>query len=229
MADRVRYELGDDGVATVTMDDGKVNALSRAMIGQLREAFDKAAADTAAVLLTGRSTVFSGGFDLTTLRGGDAGEARAMVREGFELAEQVLSHPRPVVAASAGHGIAMGLFLLLSADLRIGATAPARYTANEVAIGLNVPAAALAILRHRLTPSAADRAAVTAAVFDPQQAVAAGILHEVVEPDALLSTARGWAASAANDLHAGPHTETKMRARAGMLSELRAGLVELAE
>ena len=223
----MHYALGDDGVAALTMDDGKVNALSRGMIGELREAFDKAAADGAAVLLTGRATVFSGGFDLATLRGGDAGEARAMVREGFELAERVLSHPRPVVAASAGHGIAMGLFLLLSADLRIGSTAPARYAANEVAIGLRVPTTALAILRYRLTPSAADRAAVTAAVFDPQQAVAAGILHEVVEPDALLGTARGWAAAAASGLHAESHADTKLQARAGVLAELRAGLAEL--
>jgi enoyl-CoA hydratase len=227
MAERVRYELGDDGVATVTMDDGKVNALSRAMLGEIREAFEKAAADGAAVLLTGRPAIFSGGFDLATLRGGNVAEAMAMVRAGFELAERVLSFPRPVVVASGGHAIAMGTFLLLSGDLRIGSSAPARYSANEVAIGLSVPAAALAILRYRLTPSAADRAAVTAAVFDPQQAVAAGFLHEVVEPDAVLPTARAWAAAAVSGLHAGSHTETKLRARAGVLAELRAGLAEL--
>ena len=44
MGERVSYELGDDGVALVTMDDGKVNALSPAMLGDLRAAFDKAEA-----------------------------------------------------------------------------------------------------------------------------------------------------------------------------------------
>ncbi len=227
MGDRVSYRLGDDGVATVTMDDGKVNALSRAMLGDLRAAFDRAEQDRAAVLLTGRAGVFSGGFDLRTLRGGDAVEALAMVREGFELAERVLSFPRPVVAAAPGHAIAMGTFLLLSADLRIGARGSARFAANEVAIGLSVPAPALAILRYRLTPSAADRAATMAAVFGPDEAVQAGFLHEAVEPDALLGTAHAWAAAAATGLDAAAHADTKLRARADTLAALRSGLADL--
>ncbi|MCO1654698.1 crotonase/enoyl-CoA hydratase family protein [Pseudonocardia humida] len=227
MGNRVGYELGDDGVATITMDDGKVNALSVGMLGDVGAAFDQAESDGAAVLLTGRRGVFSGGFDLRVIRGGDPAAALAMVRAGFELAERVLSFPRPVVAAAPGHAVAMGAFLLLSADLRIGVAAPSRYTANEVAIGLSVPSAALAILRYRLTPSEADRAAVTAAVYGPREAKVAGFLHEVVEPDALPATARGWAAAAASGLDAEGHRATKLRARADVLDELRAGISEL--
>jgi len=57
MVERVRYELGDDGVALVAMDDGKVNAMSRAMIEDVAAAFDRAEGDGAAVLLTGRPGV----------------------------------------------------------------------------------------------------------------------------------------------------------------------------
>jgi enoyl-CoA hydratase len=227
MGDRVRYQLGDDGVATITIDDGKVNALSREVLGDVRAAFDKAEADGAAVLLTGREGIFSGGFDLSVIRGGDAAATLDMVRAGFELADRVLSFPRPVVAASAGHAVAMGAFLFLSADLRLGVSTPSRYTANEVAIGLSVPTAALAILRYRLTPSEADRAAVAAAVYGPQEARAAGFLHEVVEPDALLPTARRWATAAAGGLSADGHLETKLRARAGVLEQLRGGIAEM--
>jgi enoyl-CoA hydratase len=228
MAERVAYELGDDGVALVAMDDGKVNAMSRAMVGEVAAAFDRAAADGAAVLLTGRAGVFSGGFDLATLRGGDAAEITAMVRGGFELAATALAHPRPVVVASGGHAIAMGVFLLLCGDLRIGVRTGGRYSANEVAIGLSVPATALAILRYRLTPAAVDRAALTAAAFGPEEALSAGFLTELVDdPDALLGTARQRAAEAVRGLDANGFRETKLRARAGLLAELRAALSEI--
>jgi enoyl-CoA hydratase len=84
---------GVDGpVATVTMDDGKVNALSPRMLAELGEAFDEAAAAGAAVLLRGRDGVFSGGFDLSVLRAGGP-DATAMVRAGFELAARMLAFP----------------------------------------------------------------------------------------------------------------------------------------
>ena len=66
------------------MDDGKVNVMSLAMQAALRNAFDRAEADQAVVLLTGRPGVFSAGFDLPTLRAGGP-DAKAMVMGGFEL------------------------------------------------------------------------------------------------------------------------------------------------
>jgi enoyl-CoA hydratase len=227
VTERVAYELGDDGVALVTMDDGKVNAMSRAMIGDVAAAFERAAGDGAAVLLTGRAGVLSGGFDLTTLRGGDAAAVTAMVRGGFELTARVLAHPRPVVIASAGHAIALGVFLMMCGDLRIGVRSGGRYSANEVAIGLSVPETALAIMRYRMTPAAVDRGALTAAVFEPEEAAAVGILTELTEPDDLLRVARERAAALAA-LSADGFRATKLRARAGLLAELRAGLDEMA-
>src|SRR5215469_14464323 len=139
----VTYELSD-GVATIAMDDGKVNCLSPRMLGGLNEALDRAESDRATVLLTGREGRFSAGFDLPLLRAG--GEpARLMVRAGFELALRVLSFPTPVVIGCTGHAVAMGAFLLLSADVRIGAAGPFRITANEVAIGLTMPRAAVVL------------------------------------------------------------------------------------
>jgi enoyl-CoA hydratase len=79
------------------MDDGKVNALSLEMFGELGDAFDRAKADRAAVLLRGRDGVFSAGFDLRVLRAGGA-SATELVRTGFELAERILAFPTPVVS-----------------------------------------------------------------------------------------------------------------------------------
>src|SRR5258708_31301926 len=93
----VSYELAD-GVATVTMDDGKVNVMSLPMQAAIHEALDRAAADGAVVVLAGRTGIFSAGFDLATLRGGGP-DGPAMARGGVPLAPPGLRVPPPVVAA----------------------------------------------------------------------------------------------------------------------------------
>jgi enoyl-CoA hydratase len=100
-----------EGVATVTLDDGKVNALSPAVLAELHAALDRAEAAGAMVVMTGRPGTFSAGFDLRVLRGGGP-EALGMLTAGYRLAERMLSFPRPVVASCPGHALAMGSFLL---------------------------------------------------------------------------------------------------------------------
>ena len=217
----VTYEL-DGPIATITIDDGKVNVLSPAMFRQLNGAFDRAAADGAVVVLRGREGVFSAGFDLKVLRAGGP-DASALVRSGFELAERVLSFPTPVVVACPGHAVAMGLFLLLSGDYRIGAAGPYRIVANEVAIGLTMPFAAVEICRHRLSPAVYDRAVGLAEPFEPATAVEAGVLDRVVDAAELDDTARATAVALAT-LDLAAHAATKLRARGPALAAIRAGI-----
>lgn len=217
----VSYQL-EDSIATITMDDGKVNVLSLAMIGELDAALDRAVADRAVVLLGGRPGVFSAGFDLPVLNAGGA-ESAAMVRAGFALAERLLSFPMPVVIACTGHAVAMGVFILLSGDYRVGAAGPYKFASNEVAIGLTMPRAAVEILRQRLAPAHFNRAATLAEPFSPGNAVQAGFLDRVVSATDLYPVARGAAAAAATlDLDA--HLATKLRARQHTLSAIRAAI-----
>jgi enoyl-CoA hydratase len=124
MHDIVTYKL-ESGVATVFMDDGKVNVVSPQLIEQLNRALDQARSDQAAVVLAGRDGTFSAGFDRKVLfAGGQA--ALDMLIGGFKLAERLYSFPRPVVAACTGHALAMGAFLLLAADYRIGTCSHSR-------------------------------------------------------------------------------------------------------
>src|SRR2546425_7632012 len=97
MNPRVRYELRD-GIAEIRMDDGKVNALSLDLFAELGGAFDRAQAEGAIAVLSGRPGVFSAGFDLCVLRAGGA-PAQATLRAGFELAGRILAFPSPVVIA----------------------------------------------------------------------------------------------------------------------------------
>jgi enoyl-CoA hydratase len=213
-----------DGVATVQMDDGKVNVLSPGMLTELAGALDRAEADNEAVILTGRPGMFSAGFDLAVLQGGGRG-AIDMLMSGFDLARRMLSFPRPIVIACPGHAIAMGSFLLLCGDHRIGVSGPYRITANEVAIGLTMPHAAIEICRDRLTPAAFHRAVALAEVFTPETAEDAGFLDQLVEPAAQVRVASEVAARLAG-LDPRAHRATKARTRAGMLQRLDAAVNE---
>jgi len=210
--------------ATISMDDGKVNALSPQMFGELNSALDQAEAAGVTVILAGREGVFSAGFDLGVLRAGGP-QATALVRSGFELSARLLEFPAPVVVACTGHAIAMGVFLLLSGDFRLGAAGPYRITANEVAIGLTMPRPAIEICRQRLAPAHFNRALILADVYAPDGAVAAGFLDRVVTPAEL-----GPAAQAAADqlarLDMAAHAATKRRIRQPVAEAIRAALEE---
>ena len=212
------YELAD-GVATITLDDGKVNALSPAMTSEIGEQLERAEADEAVVLMTGRATTLSAGFDLKVEPEG----WREMLIGGAEVAKRLLSFPRPTVIACNGNAIAMGGFLLLAADHRIGADGEFKIGLNEVAIGMTIPWFGIELARHRLTPPYFDRCTVTGTFLAPGEALKAGFLDEVTAPEELLDTASERAATLAG-VNFDAHRATKLRVRAGVLEGLEDGI-----
>ncbi len=222
MSERTTYELRD-GVATIGMDDGKVNVMSTAMLRDLDAALTRAEADRAVVLLVGRQGMFSAGFDLKVFMSGTAEDINTMLRAGAELAGRVLGFPFPVVTACTGHAYPMGAFLMLSADVRFGAEGPYRIGMNEVAIGLTLPRFAIEIARHRLTAAAFNRLVVTGEMVAPAEAAAAGFLDHVVPEPELHGFARAAAVSLAK-LNMRSHAATKLRVRERVLADLRAAI-----
>ncbi len=145
-----------DGISVITMDDGKANAISLAMQEALNAALDEAERANVPVVLTGRSGILSAGFDLKTLMASGQ-PAINMLNGGLELAIRLLSFPTPVTIACGGHAIAMGVFLMLCGDYRIGVQGEFKYAANEVAIGMTMPFSTIEILRQRVPPAALNR------------------------------------------------------------------------
>ena len=221
MSDLASYEL-DGPIATITMDDGKVNVFSIPMLRAIHEAFDRAEADGAAVILTGREGYFSAGFDLKTISGGPE-PLREMLTLGATMAKRLLAFPRPVVATCPGHAYPAGAFLLLSSDTRIGADGPFRIGLNEVKIGLTLPFFAIELARHRLQPPYFDRGLVTATMYDPHEAVTAGFLDQVVPPGDL-AAAGLEAARQLCELDPVAHAATKRRVRRQVLDALQAAI-----
>ena len=211
-----------DGVVVITMDDGKANAMSLAMQQSIHQGLDAAQAESTPVVLEGRPGVFSGGFDLKTLASGGQ-PAVDMLRGGMDLALRLLEFPTPVVAASTGHAMAMGIFILTSCDYRIGVGGQYRYSANEVAIGMTMPWSAIEILRQRLTPTAVSRAVLFAETFTPDNAVQHGVLDEVTDADVLHSRAVEFA-RALSALDPRAHADSKKRLRHDACAAIRAGL-----
>jgi enoyl-CoA hydratase len=214
----VTYEL-EDGVGIIRIDDGKRNALSPQVLKELYAAFDKAEADRATVVLTGREGVFSAGFDLKVMNRGGAA-ALGMLRAGYALPARVFAYPHPVVAACNGHSMAMGVFLMLSADYIIGTRGDFRISANEVAIGMTMPRVAAAVLRNRLTPAAFQRAVTLAEFFDVDAASRAGFFDEVVEAGDLLARARALATDLGS-LDGRAHKVSKRQIRAALIRRIR--------
>jgi enoyl-CoA hydratase len=221
MSGLVDYEL-NGAVATIALDDGKLNVFSIRMLQALHAALDDAQRDGAVVVLRGRTGCFSAGFDMNVFAAG-VEPILEMLTLGATLAERVLSFPRPVLVACSGHAIAAGAFLPLAADVRIGVDGPFQIGLNEVRIGLTVPSFAIELARGRLAPAQFDAAVVGARMYEPAGAVAAGFLDSVVAADELDEASLAAAAGLA-ELNGRAHAATKLRARAETLDRLRAAI-----
>jgi enoyl-CoA hydratase len=223
MASLVSYAI-EGGAVRIGMDDGKLNVLSPQMLAELHEAFERASGEDLPVVLRGYGKAMSAGFDLAVLNGGGT-DAADLLKSGFELSERMLSFPAPLVIACPGHAIAMGLFVVLSGDYRIGTSGPFRLTANEVAIGMTLPRTVTELCRYRLLPSYFDRAVALAEVFTPETALSAGILDQVVDP-AALDGAADEAIARLGALNLRAHRETKLRAREAILATIKQSIVD---
>ncbi len=222
MAELVTYEI-EGRIATITMDDGKVNAFSIPMLKAVHVALDQAEIDDAVAVITGREKYFSAGFDLKVFTGGDGDQLLEMLHLGATLTERVLSFPTPVVVACNGNAVAAGTFLPLAADARIGADGPFRIGLNEVQIGLTVPLFVVELARQRLNPPHFDRSVVNATIYGPADAVAAGFLDRVVAPEELRAASLE-AAELLTTLDPEAHAATKLRARANAIMLVRSAI-----
>lgn len=213
-----------NGVSTLSLDDGKANVMSVRMLQSLHQAFEQAQARGDLVVVQGRADMFSGGFDLAVFKRSQS-ETVQMLSEGARLAERMLSHPRPVLAVCTGHAVAMGLFVLLSADWRIAIDQGARLQANEVQIGMTLPRFAIELCRQRLTPAALQRAALMATPHTPVQALEAGLVDELAPAAALRDAVQAQVARLAQ-LDARAFAATKQRLRAATLAALRQAIAD---
>ena len=217
MSDLISYQL-EEGIATLTLCNGKVNAISPDVIAAFNAALDSAEQDKAIVIVTGQPGILSGGYDLKVMTSGPQ-NAVALVAAGSTLARRMLAHPFPIIVACPGHAVAKGAFLLLSADYRIGVEGPFSIGLNEVQIGMTMHNVGIELARDRLGKSAFQRSVINGEMFDPQGAVDAGFLDKLVPAEQLLASAQAVARQM-KKINMSAHKNTKLKVRKALLDTL---------
>jgi enoyl-CoA hydratase len=208
---------------TLTFDDGKANVVGPSFLDDINAGLDRAQEEGAgAVILRGREGMFSGGFDLKEFEKGSE-QGLDMVRRGFELLVRLYGFPIPLVAASTGHGIAMGAFIIMACDWRIASRGNFKMTLPETRIGMDLPPILIALTASRITPRHMSRVTLLSEVYNPEQAVDAGFIDEVVDVGDLDSRSREVAEQLAR-LPARQFASNKIALRANTLEIMKSSL-----
>ncbi len=223
MTDQLATLAKEGDVSIITLDDGKANVFSNAMISTINQLLDEVPNDKGALLITGRQGLLSGGFDLKTMTGGEAKDIIEMTVNGFKLLARIYGFSRPVVVAASGHAIALGAFLLCCADYRVGAKGKYLVQANEHRNNMSIPIPILEISKSRISKRHWHRAILNAEAYPIDQSVEAGYLDEVVDEGDLMKRAIEVATDLATLGH--PHYQmTKDLDQKDILERINAGI-----
>ncbi len=186
-----------DDIATITLDDGKANAIDWDWMAAFIALLDQAEDQAKALIITGRKGVFSGGFNLKKLPSASREELSKLLDDASEMLCRIYESKLPIIAACSGHAIAMGSFFLCACDTRIGTKGDYKFGANETLNNMNLPVFAVELPRDRLNPHYMTRSLIQSEIYGVDDAIKAGYLDMAVEEDALLPTAEKLAAQLA--------------------------------
>jgi enoyl-CoA hydratase len=186
MIERSQHEA----ILTLRLAHGKASAIDVELLDALVRELEGVAPDVGAVVLTGTGSIFSAGVDLVRLTQEGADYVRRFLPLLSRFVRTLFTFPRPVVAAANGHAIAGGCVIVLACDVRLMAEGAGRIGVPELLVGVPFPAAPLEVVRFAVPPDKVQSLVYTGRTLTPQEALAAGLVDEVVAPDALLPRAR---------------------------------------
>ena len=191
----VRVERFDDGVAVVTLDNPKVNALSQAVLARLTQvAADLTADPPGVVVITGGERLFAAGADISEFGGPEEADR---IGAGFHTAlDAVAAIPRFVIAAVSGYALGGGCELALACDYRI-AGEKAVFGQPEVLLGIIPGGGGTQRLPRVVGLSRAKELMITGRQVKADEALRIGLADEVVPNDVLHQRARELAAEVA--------------------------------
>ncbi|MGX9790665.1 enoyl-CoA hydratase [Mycobacterium sp. MMS18-G62] len=195
MNEFVSVHVSDEqpGIATMLLSRPPTNALAR----QVYREIVSAAADLGerddifAVVVFGGHEIFSGGDDIPELRTLNAEEAEVAARVCREAVDALAAIPKPTVAAITGYALGSGLTLALAADWRVSGD-NVKFGATEILAGL-VPQGGTGRLVRAVGDSKAKDLVFSGRFIDAKEALALGLIDEMVAPDGVYDAAVAWA------------------------------------
>jgi enoyl-CoA hydratase/carnithine racemase len=193
MGELVRLEV-EDGVGTIRLDRPPMNALSRQVQEEIREAAEEATAraDVRAVVVYGGPKVFAAGADVKEMAGWSY---QQMVDNSVGLTSSfsaVAAIPKPTIAAVTGYALGGGCELALCCDLRIAGD-NAKLGQPEILLGIIPGAGGTQRLPRLIGPARAKELIFTGRFVDADEALRIGLVDRVVAPDDVYTEALGLA------------------------------------
>jgi enoyl-CoA hydratase/carnithine racemase len=188
----VDVEQHDGGVTLLRLQNPPMNALSRALLGELRDAARAIGADASvkAVVVAGGQKAFAAGADISEF--GDQDAARAIAQSFREAFDAVAAIPRPVIAAVGGYALGGGCELACACDLRV-ASERARLGQPEILLGIIPGAGGTQRLTRLVGPARAKDIIWSGRQVHADEALTIGLVDRVVAPGEEEHVALRWA------------------------------------
>jgi enoyl-CoA hydratase len=182
------------GIATIVLSRPPTNTLTRQAYREIRAVAGEVAArvDIAAVIVFGGHEIFSAGDDLDELRTLTAPEADVATGLRQGAIEAVAAIPKPTVAAVTGYALGSGLSLALAADWRVSGD-NVKLGHTEILAGMIPTGGGTQRLARVIGLSKAKDLVFSGRFVDAREALAIGLLDEMVPPDGVYDAAVSWA------------------------------------
>lgn len=189
----------NEGIATVVLERGKVNALNGEVVDELRESFQalEANLDLKAIVLTGYGKFFSFGFDIPEFLSFSKKDFTNYLINFTDLYTYLFQYPKLVVAALNGHTIAGGCMLALACDQRVMVDGKGKISLNEIAFGSSVFAGSTEMLRFWIGSANATKVLYSGAMYSAKEAMSFGLVNTVATEQNLMLKAKGIASDQA--------------------------------
>ena len=193
MAEFVTLEVSE-GIGTIRLARPPMNALNRQVQQELRAAARAATVDSdvKAVIVYGGEKVFAAGADVKEMSEMEFGQMSDVIGDLQSDLAAVSEIPKPTVAAITGYALGGGLEVALSADRRIVGD-NAKLGVPEILLGIIPGGGGTQRLARLIGPSKAKDLLFTGRFVDAEEALAIGLVDEVVAPDDVYEAARAWA------------------------------------
>ena len=180
-----------DRLAIITLNRGKSNSLNREMVTELSDMLHNIEnyENIGGVIITGRENFFSAGLDLIELYHYNEEEAKSFWNLFLNFSAKITAFKKPLVAAINGHSPAGGCVIALACDARVMAEGKYIIGLNEVPVGIIVPNSIFSLYSFWLGQANAYRNLLEGKLFSPEEALAVGLVDDVVKPESIMTAA----------------------------------------